>query len=155
MPEQASALAIRKSITVRVPRERAFEVFTELGSWWPLASKSVSLTDADTVVVEPRVGGRVVEKARGGEEHLWGEVLAWEPPSRFAFSWHPGRAAETAQEVDVRFSRAEEGTRVDLEHRGWETLVGPGGQIPDHFDSGWDEALASYKELLERSPDVH
>jgi uncharacterized protein YndB with AHSA1/START domain len=151
VPEQTATLAIRKSITVRVPPERAFEVFAELGSWWPLASKSVTLAAADTVVVEPRAGGRVVETARGGEEHLWGEVLVWEPPSRFAFSWHPGRAPETAQEVDVSFSPAEEGTRVDLEHRGWETLVGPGGQIPDHFDSGWDEALTSYKELAERS----
>ena len=151
MPEQAAKLAIRKSITVRVPPERAFEVFTELGSWWPLASKSVTLTDADTVVVEPRLGGRVVEKARGGEEHLWGEVLVWEPPSRFAFSWHPGRSAETAQEVDVRFGPAGEATRVDLEHRGWETLVGPGGQIPDHFDLGWEQALALYIEFAERS----
>ena len=150
MPEQTS-LAIRKSVSVRVPVETAFRVFTaELGSWWPLASKSVSQADAETVVVEPRVGGRVVEKARGGEEHLWGEVLVWEPPSRFAFSWHPGRAAETAQEVDVRFTPVGGVTRVELEHRGWETLVGPGGQIPDHFDSGWDEALALYVALTER-----
>jgi uncharacterized protein YndB with AHSA1/START domain len=151
MTDQAAALAIRKSITVRVLPERAFEVFTELGSWWPLASKSVSQDDAETVVVEPRVGGRVIEKTRGGEEHVWGEVLVWEPPARFAFSWHPGRPAETAQEVDVRFAAAGETTRVDLEHRGWETLVGPGGEVPEHFDSGWDEALASYIEFAERS----
>jgi uncharacterized protein YndB with AHSA1/START domain len=150
MTEQAAALAIRKSITVRALPERAFEVFTELGSWWPLASKSVSQDDAETVVVEPSVGGRVIEKTRGGEEHVWGDVLVWEPPARFAFSWHPGRAAETAQEVDVRFTSEGETTRVELEHRGWETLVGPGGEIPGHFDSGWDEALASYIALTER-----
>jgi uncharacterized protein YndB with AHSA1/START domain len=151
MTEQAAALAIRKSLTVRVLPERAFEVFTELGSWWPLASKSVSQDDAETVVVEPRVGGRVIEKTRGGEEHAWGEVLVWEPPARFAFSWHPGRAADTAQEVDVRFAAAGETTRVVLEHRGWEKLVGPGGEIPEHFDTGWDEALTSYIEFAERS----
>jgi uncharacterized protein YndB with AHSA1/START domain len=127
-------------------------VFTaELGSWWPLASKSVSQEEAETVVVEPGAGRRVYERARSGEEHLWGEVLVWEPPSRFAFSWHPGRAAETSQEVDISFTAVEEGTRVELEHRGWERLVGPGGEIPDHFDSGWDEALASYVERAERS----
>jgi uncharacterized protein YndB with AHSA1/START domain len=151
MPESAAELAIRKSVTVRVPVDTAFHVFTaELGSWWPLASKSVSQEEAETVVVEPGVGRRVYERARSGEEHLWGEVLVWEPPSRFAFSWHPGRAAETSQEVDVRFTAVERGTRVELEHRGWERLVEPGGEIPDHFDSGWDEALASYVELAER-----
>jgi uncharacterized protein YndB with AHSA1/START domain len=152
MPESASALAIRKTVTVGVPVETAFRVFTaELGTWWPLASKSVSQEEAETVVVEPAVGGRVYERARGGEEHPWGEVLAWEPPARFAFSWHPGRAAETAQEVDLRFTAVEQGTRVELEHRGWEQLVGPGGEIPEHFETGWDEALASYAELAERS----
>jgi uncharacterized protein YndB with AHSA1/START domain len=153
MTESAAELAIRKSITVRVPVETAFRVFTaELGSWWPLASKSVGQGEAETVVVEPGVGGQVYERARSGEQHAWGEVLVWDPPTRFAFSWHPGRAAETSQEVDVRFTTVEEGTRVELEHRGWERLVGPGGAIPDHFDSGWDEALVSYVELAERSP---
>jgi uncharacterized protein YndB with AHSA1/START domain len=152
MPEQAAALAIRKSVSVRVPLERAFEAFTaDLGSWWPLASKSVSMDEAATVVVEPGVGGRVYERERNEEEHVWGEVLAWEPPSRFAFSWHPGRAAETSQVVEVHFTAIEGGTRVELEHRGWERLVGPDGEIPDHFDSGWDEALASYVERAERS----
>jgi|SRR4029453_18834962 uncharacterized protein YndB with AHSA1/START domain len=152
MHEQTSALAIRKSVSVRVPIETAFRVFTaELGSWWPLASKSVSQAAAETVVVEPGLGGRVVERERGGTEHLWGEVLAWEPPSHFAFSWHPGRAPESGQEVDVRFTAESDATRVDLEHRGWEQLVGPRGEIADHFDSGWDEALASYVQLAERS----
>jgi uncharacterized protein YndB with AHSA1/START domain len=80
-----------------------------------------------------------------------GEVLVWEPSSRFAFSWYPGRSAETSQVVDVRFTPVDSGTRVSLEHPGWERLVGPGGEIPEHFDSGWDEALASYVELAERS----
>jgi uncharacterized protein YndB with AHSA1/START domain len=152
MPEPVAALAIRKSVTVRVPVETAFRTFTaELGSWWPLASKSVGMDDAETVIIEPGVGGRVYERSKDGEEHLWGDVLAWEPPVRFAFSWHPGRAPETAQEVDVRFTSVEDGTGVDLEHRGWETLVGPDGEVPGHFDSGWDEALASYVALAERS----
>jgi hypothetical protein len=152
MPESAGELAIRKSLTVHLPVETAFRLFTEgMGSWWPLASKSVSQEEAETVVVEPRLGGRVNERASNGEEHPWGEVIVWEPSSRFAFSWHPGRAADTSQEVDVRFTAVEEGTRVELEHRGWERLVGPEGEIPDHFDSGWDEALASYVERAERS----
>ena len=152
MPEAAAALSIRKSITVRVPMEDAFRAFTaEMGEWWPLAVKSVAMEKAETVVVEPSVGGRVYEREQGGIEHPWGEVLVWESPSRFSFSWHPGRATETAQTVDVRFTPVAEGTRVELEHRGWESLVGIDGEIPDHFESGWDEALASYVALAESS----
>jgi uncharacterized protein YndB with AHSA1/START domain len=152
MPESAASVAIRKSVTVAVPLEDAFRVFTEeIGSWWPLASKSVSQAKAETVIVEPRAGGSVYERARGGEEHAWGDVLVWEPPTRFVFSWHPGRAPETSQEVDVRFSPSGDGTIVELVHRGWERLVGPGGEIPSHFESGWNEALASYVDLAERS----
>jgi hypothetical protein len=147
MLEPTPALAIRKSLRVGVPVETAFRVFTEeIGSWWPLASKSVALEDAVDLTIEPRVGGRVYERARHGEEHLWGEVLDWEPPLGLTFSWHPGRAAETGQEVEVRFTTRGESTLVELEHRGWEQLVGPGGQIPEHFESGWDEALARYVE---------
>jgi uncharacterized protein YndB with AHSA1/START domain len=147
MTDHVAALAIRKSVAVRVPTETAFQVFTEgMGSWWPLATKSVGLEDAETVVVEPRLGGRVYERTRSGREHDWGKVLVWEPPQRFAFSWHPGRAPDTAQEVDVRFTAAGDDTEVALEHRGWERLVGPGGQIPAHFESGWDDALARYVE---------
>jgi Activator of Hsp90 ATPase homolog 1-like protein len=152
MAESPAELAIRKSVEVRVLAETAFRVFTdELGSWWPLETKSVSQEEAESVVVEPAVGGRVYERAWSGEEHLWGEVLIWEPTTRFAFAWHPGRAPETAQEVDVRFTPVEGGTRVELEHRGWERLVGPEGEIPNHFDSGWDAALASYVNHAERS----
>jgi uncharacterized protein YndB with AHSA1/START domain len=145
-PEQPE-LAIRKSIRVDCPPEDAFRVFTEgIGSWWPLASKSVGLEDAVGLVIEPQAGGRVYERVRSGDEHEWGEVIAWEPPRRLVFSWHPGRSADMGQEVEVRFSASGLATRVELEHRGWERLVGETGEIPSHFVSGWEEALGLYAE---------
>ena len=153
MPETTTpSVAIRKSADVAVPVETAFRVFTEeIGSWWPLATKSVGQDEAVDLTVEPGVGGRVYEQVRSGEEHDWGEILAWEPPHRLVFTWHPGRGAETGQEVEVTFAAISDGTRVELEHRGWERLVGPGGEIPSHFESGWEEALASYVERAEGS----
>jgi uncharacterized protein YndB with AHSA1/START domain len=152
MPEPAASVAIRKSVTVRVPIERAFRVFTdEIGSWWPLATKSVGEKEAVNLVLEPRIGGRVYEQVRSGEENDWGEVLVWEPPHRLAFSWHPGRAPETSQEVEVRFSAVGDATEVALEHRGWERLVATAAEIPEHYESGWDEVLSHYAEAAERS----
>jgi uncharacterized protein YndB with AHSA1/START domain len=147
MPESAASVVIRKSVVVAVPVEKAFQVFTEeAGSWWPLATKSVGQEEAETLVFEPHSGGRVYERTRSGEEHEWGQILAWEPPHRLVFTWHPGRGAETSQEVEVRFTDSAADTRLDLEHRGWERLVETADEIPDHYESGWDEVLDRYSE---------
>jgi uncharacterized protein YndB with AHSA1/START domain len=147
MPESAADVVIRKSVEVDVPVETAFRVFTEqAGSWWPLATKSVGQEEAEDLVFEPRVGGRVHERLRSGKEHEWGEILAWEPPERLVFTWHPGREQETSQEVEIRFSRSGEGTRLELEHRGWDRLVATADEIPEHYDSGWDEVLDRFEE---------
>jgi uncharacterized protein YndB with AHSA1/START domain len=147
MPESAAAVVIRKSVEVDAPVETAFRVFTEqAGSWWPLATKSVGQDEAVDLVFEPRAGGRVYERVRSGQEHDWGEILAWEPPGRLVFTWHPGRGAETSQEVEVRFAPSGEGTRLELEHRGWDRLVATADEIPEHYDSGWDEVLSRFAE---------
>jgi uncharacterized protein YndB with AHSA1/START domain len=151
VPESAADVVIRKSIEVAAPVETAFQVFTEqAGSWWPLATKSVGQEEAVDLLIEPEVGGRVYERLRSGEEHEWGEVLAWEPPLRVAFTWHPGRDADTGQEVEVRFMASGDGTRLELEHRGWERLVAPAEEIPEHYVSGWDEVLGRFAEAAHR-----
>jgi uncharacterized protein YndB with AHSA1/START domain len=148
MAKSAASVVIRKTVTVAVPVETAFRIFTEeVGSWWPLATKSVGQQEAETLVIEPREGGRVYERVRGGEEHDWGVILAWEPPRRLAFTWHPGRGPETGQEVEVRFDAASGcETLVELEHRGWERLVETAEEIPEHYESGWEEVLRRYVE---------
>src|SRR5262245_2879778 len=115
---------VRSEVTVKRAPDQAFRIFTRhIARWWPAATHSVSQDGCEIVVLEERVGGRRYERARGGEEHEWGRVLAWEPPRRIVFSWHPGRGAETAQEVEVRFEEVgADVTRVMLEHRGWEAL---------------------------------
>lgn len=147
MPESAADVVIRKSVDVAVPVERAFRVFTEqAGTWWPLETKSVGQEEAVDLLFEPRRGGRVFERLRSGQEHDWGRVLVWEPPRRLAFTWHPGRGVETAQEVEVRFVESEAGTRLELEHRGWDRLVERADEVPEHYASGWYEVLARFAE---------
>jgi len=152
MASDAASVVIRNAVTVAVPVETAFRVFTEeVGSWWPLRTKSVGQEEAEDLVIEPREGGRVYERVRGGQEHLWGDILVWKPPHRLAFTWHPGRGHETSQEVEVRFTASSDGTVVELEHRGWDRLVATADEIPDHYVSGWDEVLGRF--ALAAGPD--
>jgi hypothetical protein len=132
---------ITKTITVRIPPTKAFALFAEqMRTWWPLDQRhSVFLGQTDGVFVEGRIGGRVVERSKKGEESVWGTVTAWAPPSVFAMSWHPGRGPETAQQVTVTFSLVGDGaTQVTLVHAGWEVLGAEAAETRKGYLGGWD-----------------
>ena len=84
--------------------EHAFDVWAvRTGMWWP-AAHSVS-GSPEAVVFEPRAGGRIFERAPGGEEHDWGRVVAWEPPRRLVYTWHLRQDRADATEVEISFTR--------------------------------------------------
>jgi hypothetical protein len=138
---------VRKTVDVKAPPDRAFARFTgEMATWWPLRSHSVGGEDAETVVMEGRVGGRIVERIRGGRECVWGTVKVWDPPRRVAFTWHPGREPREAQDVDVRFTKTAEGTRVELEHVGFERMGRQGRIARRSYPMGWTYVLGHYAQ---------
>ena len=152
MTQETSERVVEKSVTVSVPVRRAFEVFTaEIGTWWPLRTHAVDTERSETVVMEGRVGGRLFERTPTGEEHVWGTLVAWEPPNRIVYSWHPGRGEETAQEVEITFSPEAEGTRVDIRHYGWEKLGDRLEETVASYNEGWDKVIAVYARAAERS----
>ena len=145
----ASDLVVRKDVTVRCSVEEAFRVFSEgVSTWWPLETHSVGERSAKACVLEGRVGGRFFEQQEDGTEEVWGTVTAWEPPQRLAFTWHPGRSESTAQEVEVRFTPVDAGTRVELEHRGWERLGERAEEARNEYDSGWDFVIGRYADVI-------
>ncbi len=146
MPEQTS-LAVRKTISVNAPPELAFRVFTA-AAWWPLATHSVFEAKAITVTIEERVGGRVYETSSDGEESLWGRVTAWDPPSQFAMTWHPGSDPSESTDLEVTFTPEGSGTRVDLVHTGWEKLGDRGQEMSQSYSNGWDTVLTPYTEAM-------
>jgi uncharacterized protein YndB with AHSA1/START domain len=134
-----------KSVTVRRSVEEAFAHFTdEIATWWPLRSHSVGEEKAETCVFEGRVGGKIYERHRDGTTAVWGAVTAWERPHRAAFTWHPGRAPDTAQEVEVRFTPTDAGTQVDVTHSGWERYGAKAAEAHAGYDSGWEFVLGRY-----------
>jgi hypothetical protein len=123
---------------------RAFEVWTErFEQWWP-RSHTVS-GDPQRVVLEPRVGGRMFERARDGREIDWGEITVWSPPHRLAYLWHIRRDRMQATDVDVTFHDAGDGmTRVEIVQSGWERLGDDGPAWRDANRGGWDGVLPAF-----------
>ena len=135
---------VEKEIKVNLSQEYAFNLFTaEIGSWWPLAAHSVSESPASWHI-ESRVGGRVYEVDVDGNQKQWGTVTEWDPAERVAFTWHPGRPANTAQQITVTFAGTDQGTRVNLTHSGWEALIEGEEQTRDTYMKGWDHVLGDY-----------
>jgi uncharacterized protein YndB with AHSA1/START domain len=147
MSQQTNEIVIKKSVTVAVPVDEAFRVFTEeLETWWPLRTHAVDTENSDTVVMEGREGGRLFERGTGGEQHVWGIVQSWEPPQRVGYTWHPGRGEDTAQEVEVTFTPEGDGTRVEVRHWGWEKLGDRLDETIASYNEGWDLVLGRYAE---------
>ncbi len=139
--------AIRKSRVVPLSPEAAFDLFTaRLDTWWPLGRHSIGQEGAASVRFEGQVGGRVVEVLDDGAEHSWADVLAWDPPHRFVIAWHPSVEPDAASIVEVRFSAEGDGTRLELEHRGWEEFGDDDGKrLRDEYDVGWEPVLGGYE----------
>lgn len=142
VPEVVKVAPIRKSIVVRRKPEEAFSIFTErLSSWWPHKTHSLSKGGAASVVMEPRVGGKLYEVSDAGERQEWGTIVSWDPPRGFVTTWHPGMDPNKPTEVELRFTAVAEGTRVDLEHRNWEKMGPKAVENRDGYDKGWVEVF--------------
>ena len=150
-PASSRIEPVRKSITVAVTPERAFAVFTQrMDAWWPFPGHSMFEERSRGVEFEPRVGGLVNEISADGERSAWGRLLEWNPPHSFRMTWHPGREEATAQELDVRFVAVEGGTRVEIEHRGWEKLLDGGAEARGGYDQGWGAVLGAFVDACSR-----
>ena len=142
--------AVIRSIDLSVSPDHAFDVFTRrMGEWWPLQTHSIGEEKAVGVRFEEWAGGKVFEVVDDGTEWEWAEVIAWEPPHRLVLAWHPTPEPTVSTEVEVRFTALEDGTRVDLEHRGWERLGELGLTARIDYDQGWQPVLALYRDLAE------
>ncbi len=150
----STEMLVTKSIVVAAAPDTAFRVFTEgIDDWWPAKTHSVGEERVEEVVLEPRLGGRFLERLDDGTEHEWGRVTEWEPPHRFACSWYAGRGPDTAQLIEVTFVAEADGTRVTLEQSGWEILGDRAEEVRANYDSegGWDLTLRLFADAVERA----
>jgi uncharacterized protein YndB with AHSA1/START domain len=137
---------LRLSFEVDCPPDHAFAVWTQQTSrWWPV-SHTVTAEPGLAVTFEPRVGGRVFERAPSGREVDWGEITVWDPPRRLAYTWFIRTAHADATNVEITFTAAgPSATRVDIEHSGWERLGQRGPGWRDTNLGGWNGVISVYQ----------
>ena len=157
MSTQATDTAVQTSIVVQAPIDRAFRVFTaEMGSWWP-PDHHILEGELAEMVLEPRAGGAIYDRATDGSTCRWARVLAYEPPNRIVFSWDISLSwkvetdPDKASEVEVRFVPEDpDRTRVELEHRNIERHGDGWEQMRDAVGSpqGWGVGLRRFAEAV-------
>jgi uncharacterized protein YndB with AHSA1/START domain len=150
-----SAENARVTTFVNVPPGDAFDVFTdEIDRWWRRGSRFRVGGDTSELCFEQDARGRrLVERMQDRVREI-GRVLVWEPGQRLVFEWRASNfAAGERTEVEVRFEASGEGTRVMLEHRGWDAIRGDhparhgqqGRAFAAMIGSHWGELMTAYR----------
>jgi len=152
--QRIAPAAIRKTIEVRAPIARAFEVFaTRMGEWWHKEHSIAKGTMQMDVRIEPKAGGRWYEVGADGSEHVWGRVLAYEPPHRLLLAWQLTREFQYDPNfettVEVRFEERDGLTMVEFEHRDLERMGADAAELLEGMDGGWGMLLGLFKARVE------
>ena len=144
-------IAVHESVHVGCPVEEAFALFTTgMGEWWPLDKASYGGDRAKDIFLEPQVGGRFFERFVDGDELQVGTVVVCEPPWRIIFTWTTADW-EGETEVEVTFTPHDDGTRVDLSHRGFDRIGPIGTDVAAKFRGGWPGVMHAFVQRSERS----
>jgi hypothetical protein len=135
--------SIVKTIEVPCSQEKAFNVFMEMGSWWPTDRFATSVMRGQTVKalrIDARQGGQIVEVGSDGHEQLWGTIKTYDPYSYLNMDFHiphPSEANPGFSTVEVRFTALnDDRTRVELTQSNWEAL----GDVAEMVQSGYGQA---------------
>ncbi len=143
---------IEKTIDIAAPVARVWQALTdhrEFGEWFRVK------LDGPFVAGEASHGRMTVK----GYEHVeWNAVVtAVEPPSYFAFTWHPYAIdpdVDVSQEeptlVEFRLAAIDTGTRLTVTESGFDRI--PKGRMPEALrmnERGWSQQVGNIKAHVE------
>jgi uncharacterized protein YndB with AHSA1/START domain len=149
------------ALRIAATPERTFAAFTDEIAWWwkPNGLFRFTRRKGTHLAFEPDPPEHLVEVGQDGERVEIGPVLHWEPPSLLVFGWHQAGFPEgRSTEVSVRFDPVDTGTRVTVEHVGWDEIPQqsaarhgfPLGAIQQRLAEWWQELLASLDDRATR-----
>lgn len=145
------------ALRVAAPAGRAFAAFTgEIGEWWhPNGLFRFTDRQGGRLAFEPDPPARLVEIGADGERFEIGPVTVWEPPHRLVFGWRQaGFPAGRSTEVSVRFDPVDNGTRVTVEHFGWDAIPEEHAARHGFPLTAFQQRLAEWWQVLLRSLDT-
>jgi len=152
----ANAENARVTTFVKVPPGAAFEVFTdEIDCWWRRGPRfrMGGSTESELCFEHDAHGRRLIERGPDTTHEL-GRVLVWEPGRRLVFEWRLSNFAPGERtEVELLFEPFNDGTRVTLEHRGWDAIRGDhparhgmqGRAFSAMIGTHWAELMTAYR----------
>lgn len=155
--EQKTSVQVR--ITVDVPVEHAFQVFTQHFDQIKPREHNMLEVPIERTVLEPHVGGTIHDIGTDGSVCTWARILAFDPPNRLVFSWDitPQWEVEPdhsrSSEVELTFTaETPQRTRVTLIHRhldrhgqGWQGFLRLDG------GNGWPLYLERFRQVVHAS----
>lgn len=152
---QASRVLL--SIRVKATPKRAFAAFTEeIAEWWkPNGLFEFRRSRAGVLSFETGPEGRLVETYTDGTVFVIGDVRVWDPPHRLVVGWRQESfSPEQNTELHVRFEELDEGTRVTVEHFGWDAIPQksaarhgfPLAVFQRRFAEWWQEMLRALRD---------
>jgi uncharacterized protein YndB with AHSA1/START domain len=145
MPAATEIAPVVVSIEVSQPPDEAFARFTgAIDEWWPTESHSIGESKVARLLVDARLGGRIVEQWDDGTEYSWATFTEWAPPRSFTMDWRPNPDPGPVTEVTVTFTPTQTGTLVELTHTGWERLGDDHADLRRSYESGWPRVLSAY-----------
>ena len=147
------------ALRVAAPPEQAFDVFTgSIGEWWqPNSLFQFTPQASGTLHFEPGPDGRLVEHLPDGNVFEIGRVHIWDRPSRLVFGWRQASfEPHQSTEVHIHFDPVDGGTRVTVEHYGWDTIPQehaarhgfPLAATQQRLAEWWQRLLAAYRARL-------
>lgn len=134
---------IIKTIDVPCSPDRAFDIFVDIKSWWPLEKRSMSImragAPATDLTVDAKVGGQIIETMADGSPCLWGTFRRLDRPFLLEMDFHMGLPADQTGQVEVTFAAVEDGkTRVTLTHKNWEGYGDMAEMMIQGYGGSWD-----------------
>lgn len=148
---------IIQSVTIAVPPQRAFDLFTRrMGDWW-MASHHIAEKPFVAIEIEPREGGRWFERDAEGGECPWGKVLAWDPPKRVLLAWQLkgdfSYDPDFVTELEIVFVPDGTGTRVTLTHKDLHKFGEGAARVVSGMTEGWAALLGCFADLANTGDD--
>lgn len=142
-------MKVERNILIDAPPERVWQGWVdEINAWW---SRPYYI-DAERVTglrFEPRLGGLFVEEWGQDAGYLIGQIIEWLPPRRLAYTWSEKSWSGITTIVRLELFPEGDGTRLALQHEGFERLP-DGADQRAGYEKGQADLLDKLKAYIEK-----